>query len=393
MEEITLSIFNHSTAASAQMTTLLKQFEREEKIHVRLEVIPWSMGWQKLVEMGLYRMGADVSEIGSTWILDFVRMDVLQNYSQSEADEITGGRGYFDSTWKGGVSKERTEHSIWGIPLAGDARAIFYRRDWLEKAGVDEGFAFKGPSRFDHTLGAIQKAGCPIPLALPIGRSRNNIHSLASWIWSLGGEFLSADGNSVIFDHERALDGAKAYFDLGRYLGKAQHFTTEIEADAAFRQGRSAMTISGYWILHEEKTPEVIENLGVAPVPSVPFVGGEHLVIWKHSRHREQALRLVKFLARPESSAALYPLFGLPVAVDDWKREPFTQPHYLAFQNALQNGRSFPSGPLWGLVEKRLYDALPEIWTEVLAHPERTDSIVENVLGTLAKRLQMTIKG
>jgi multiple sugar transport system substrate-binding protein len=392
MEEITFSIFNHSPAASAQMTTLLKQFEREEKIRVRLEVIPWSMGWQKLVEMGLYHIGADISEIGSTWIMDFVRMDVLRAYSQADANEITGGRRYFDSTWTGGVGKERTSHTIWGIPMAGDARAVFYRRDWLEKAGIDEEIAFKGPSRFDHTLAAIQRAGCSMPLSLPIGRSRNNIHSLASWIWGLGGEFLSADGTNIEFDHERALDGAKAYFSLGRFLGE-EHIVEETDSDAAFHQGRSAVTISGYWILHASKPPEVTSHLGVAPIPGVPFVGGEHLVIWKHSNRQEQALRLAKFLARPESSELLYPHFGLPVAIDGWDRAPFTEPNYQAFRDALQNGRSFPPGPLWGLVEKRLHDTLPEIWTEVLAHPERTDSIVENHLDALAKRLQMTIKG
>ena len=276
--------------------------------------------------------------------------------------------------------------------MAGDARAVFYRRDWLEKAGVNEATAFKGPSRFDHTLAAIQRAGCSSPLALPVGRSRNNIHNLASWVWGLGGEFLSADGNNIVFDRERALDGAKAYFGLGQYFGEERP-ETETDSDAAFRQGRSAITISGYWILHEDKAPEVASNLGVAPVPGIPFVGGEHLVIWKHSRRQEQALRLAKFLARPESSELLYPLFGLPVAIDGWDRAPFTEPNYQAFHNALKNGRSFPPGSLWGLVEKRLHDALPEIWTEVLAHPERTDSIVENHLGTLAKRLQMTLKG
>jgi multiple sugar transport system substrate-binding protein len=392
MDEITFSIFNHSPAASAQMTTLLKQFEREEKIRVRLEVIPWSMGWQKLVEMGLYHIGADISEIGSTWIMDFVRMDVLRAYSQAEADEITGGRQYFDSTWTGGVGKERTGHTIWGIPMAGDARAIFYRRDWLEKAGIDEETAFKGPSRFDHTLAAIQRAGCTMPLSLPVGRSRNSLHSLASWVWGMGGEFLSADGNGIEFDHERALDGAKAYFGLGRYLGK-EHMITDADSDNAFHQGRSAVTISGCWILPVNKPAEVTSHLGVAPVPGVPFVGGEHLVIWKHSHRQEQTLRLAKFLARPESSELLYPPFGLPVAADGWDRAPFTEPNYQAFHAALQNGRSFPPGPLWGLVEKRLHDTLSEIWTEVMAHPERTDAIVENHLGTLAKRLQTTIKG
>jgi len=388
MDEITLSIFNHSPAASAQMTALLKQFEREEKIRVKLEVIPWSMGWQKLVEMGLYHVGADISEIGSTWIMDFVAMNALRPFSQEEADEITSGRRYFDSSWVGGVDQART---IWGIPMAADARVVFYRKDWLQKAGIDEENAFKGPSRFDHTLAAIQKAGCPMPLALPIGASRNNIHSLASWVWGLGGEFLSADGTKIVFDRERALDGAKVYFGLGRYIG-SERLTKEIDADAAFREGRGATTISGYWILHEYRQAEVADNLGVTTVPGVPFVGGEHLAIWKHSRFQKQALILAKFLSRAQVGESLYPLFGLPVAADGWERAPFTEPEYQPFKSALQNGRSFPPGPLWGLVEKRLHDTFPEIWNEVIAHPDRTDAIVEKYLGELAKRLQATIK-
>jgi multiple sugar transport system substrate-binding protein len=372
MNEVTFSIFNHSPAASARMTELLKQFEREEKIHVRLEVIPWNTGWQRLIEMGLYRTGADISEIGSTWIMDFVRMDALRAYSKAEVDEITGGRRYFDSTWKGGLSAENKGRTIWAIPLAGDA--------------------FKGPSRFDHTLAVIQKAGYPMPLSLPTGRSRNNIHALASWVWGLGGEFLSANGTSIEFDHEHALDGFKAYFSLGRYLG-IEHIITEIDSDSAFRLGRSAVTISGYWILHEQKNTEVASNLGIAPVPGTPFVGGEHLIIWKHSRRPEQAMRLAKFLARPELSESLYPLFGLPATIGGWDSTPFNMPNYQIFRDSLQNGRCFPNSQLWGLVEKRLSEALPDIWTEILAHPERSDSIVENNLSTLAKHLQMTIRG
>jgi multiple sugar transport system substrate-binding protein len=394
MNEITFSIFQQSPAASAMMAKLLKQFESEEKIQVRLEVIPWSMGWQRLIEMGLYHIGADISEIGSTWIMDFVHMEALRPYSNAEVKAITGDQRYFDAAWKGGISEGILGPIVWAIPLSGDTRAIFYRRDWLKKAGVDENTAFKGPSRFDHTLEVILKAGCSMPLSLPTGHSRNNIHGLASWIWGLGGDFLSADGTRIEFDRQQALEGFKAYFALGRYLGTQR--TIEIaDSDAAFKEGRSAATISGPWILHEQKAEEVANKLGIAPVPGTPFVGGEHLIIWKHSHRPEEALRLASFLARPEISNSLYPLFGLPVSDIGWTNAKFSQTGYgyEVFQHAMQNGRCFPNNQLWGLVEKRLSDVLPNIWAEVLAHPERLDSIVENNLSTLAKRLQATLQG
>jgi multiple sugar transport system substrate-binding protein len=392
MNEITFSIFQHSPAASAVMAQLLKQFESEEKIRVRLDVIPWPSGWQRLMEMGLYRIGADISEIGSTWVMDFVRMNALRPYSDSEVEAITGGRRYFEASWEGGREKGIQGRSVWAIPMAGDTRAIFYRHDWLTKAGVNEETAFKGPSRFDHTLSLILKAGCSMPLSLPTGHARNNIHGLASWIWSLGGDFLSADGTRIELGNQRALEGFKAYFALGRFLG-TQSTAEATDSELAFRDGRSATTISGAWILHEQKAEEVANNLGIAPVPGTPFVGGEHIVIWKHSRHPEEALCLARFLAQPEISSKMYPLFGLPVIEAAWTNPQFQETGFEVFQNAMKTGRCFPTSPLWGLVEKRLSDALPGIWAEVLAHPDRVDPIVENNVTTLAKRLQMTLQG
>ena len=50
MEEITFSfrswsdIYNHIPA-------LLQQFEQEQEVRVRLETIPWAMGWARMVEV------------------------------------------------------------------------------------------------------------------------------------------------------------------------------------------------------------------------------------------------------------------------------------------------------------------------------------------------------
>ncbi len=388
MEDITFSIFNHGAKASSQLNILLKQFEQEEKIRVRLEMIAWSMGWQRLVETGLYHTGPDVSEIGSTWVMDFVRMNALRPFSQAEADEVTHGQTYFDASWAGGIA---SDHTIWAVPFGGDARVVFYRRDLLEAAGVEESRAFGSPTRLEKTLSLLEMTKNLTTLSIPIGRSRNNIHSLASWVWGFGGDFLSPDGNALQLDHPQTLDGFKAYFGLGRFLGK-QRVTEEYASDGAFLLGKAATTISGYWILHEPKAPDVGDNLGVAPMPGAPFVGGEHLAVWKHTRRPEAALRLIHFLNKPESRALLHPHFGLPVLPGQWERAPFNQPDYDRFLDALQHGRSFSTSPLWGLVEKRLSDVMPDIWNEVLARPEKLDSIVENQIGSLSKRLQISMK-
>jgi len=387
MEEITFSIFNHGPKASSQMTTLLKQFEQQENIRVRLEMIPWSMGWQRLVEVGLYHVGPDVSEVGSTWVMDLVRMNALRPFSKPEADEITHGKLYFEAAWSGGIGPDQT---IWAMPMGGDARVAFFRQDLLAEAGLEAEKAFANQTRLENTLAVLEKSTGLPPLALPTGRSRNNIHILASWIWGLGGDFLASDGQSIAFDSPAAMEGFKAYFSLGRFLNKQR--MEEYESDAAFLQGRIPVTISGYWILHETKAEIVAKHLGVTSMPGIPFVGGQHLVLWKHSRKAEAALRLIHFLNRDASRQALHPHFGLPTAKNEWEGAPFNQPEYTTFAQALHHGRSFSTSQLWGLVEKRLADLLSEVWAEVILHPDRVDTIVENQIGTLAKRLRQTLK-
>jgi multiple sugar transport system substrate-binding protein len=389
MEDVTLSIFNHGQPAVARMQSLLKQFEQEEKIRVRLEMIPWAMGWSRLAEMGLYHVGPDISEVGSTWVMDLVRMDALRPYSEAEVQTINGGRSYFDSCWAGGVSSG-ADRTIWSVPLGADSRAIFYRRDLLRQAGVDENSAFGDFAQFERTLARLKAAGVELPLALPTQPSRNSLHNLAAWVWGRGGNFLSADGARLEFDQPKALEGFKSFFELAPYIGK-QRFD-EYDSDGAFLTGRAAVSMSGYWMLSLPQAPSVAENLGVTSLPGVPFVGGEHLAIWKHARRPEYALKLARFLSRKASGEVLYPEFGLPVAPDGWDAPVLQHPGYAVFLNALQHGRSFSSGQLWGLVEKRLTDALADIWTEVLAHPEHADATVERHISTLAQRLRATIK-
>ncbi len=389
MEDVTLSIFNHGQSAVARMQTLLEQFEQEEKIRVRLEMISWAMGWARLAEIGLYHIGPDISEVGSTWVMDLVRMDALRPYSEAEVQAISGGRGYFEACWSGGVSRG-ADHTIWSVPLGADSRAIFYRRDLLHQAGVDESSAFRDFAHFERTLARLKSAGAELPLALPTKPSRNSLHNLAAFVWGMGGDFLNPDGTHLEFDQPKALEGFKAFFELAPYIGKERF--DEYDSDGTFQTGKAAVTMSGYWILSQRQAPSVTENLGVAALPGVPFVGGEHLAIWKHARRPEYALKLARFLSRKASGEELYPEFGLPVFPDGWDTPALQRPGYDVFLNALKHGRSFSSGPLWGLVEKRLTDALAEIWTEVLAHPERAEAAVERHISTLAQRLHATIK-
>jgi hypothetical protein len=107
---------------------------------------------------------------------------------------------------------------------------------------------------------------------------------------------------------------------------------------------------------------------------------------------REAALLLLDFLVKESAGYNLFPLFGLPAYVPSWKKVQFMEePYFTILLDALQNGRTFPVGELWGLVEKRLIDAIPIVWEKVLVSGENDiDKILAETIVPLAQRLNIS---
>ncbi len=393
MEEITFSYFDRGKDVPNHLPALVDQFHQEQGIKVRLESIPWAMGWTRMVEVALYHSGPDVSEIGSTWAGDLTRMEALRPFRQDEIEAIRGSEHFFENVWDSAGKTMADPASVYSIPWSGDVRAVFYRRDWLENARIDEAQAFKNTDQFEQTLATLRSRRLPIPLVLPTQRTNLTIHNIASWIWGAGGSFLSPNHSTITFDQPEAIKGANAYYRLGRYLGEAAYAMEDFEAYQLFYSGKVAIALGGYWILHSTAmTDEVRKNLGIQPMPGVPFIGGNHLVLWNHTRHELAALKFIQFLQSEEAGKSIYPQFGLPVRQSAWAHPPFDQEQYRALLSAIKFARGFPTGQLWGLVEKRLTDILADIWVGILKNPDQDPgAVVEPQLKGLANRLRLTL--
>jgi multiple sugar transport system substrate-binding protein len=372
------------------MQNWLQDFEKREGIRVRLEVIPWGVAWSRLLEFALYHNGPDVSEVGNTWTLDLIHMNALAPFASDEVQAITEDVNLFESSWDSCVTSEGGRQSVWAIPWTGDVRVVYYRRDLLKNAGLEESGAFSTPAAFEKTLQRLKESGVSTPLAMQTKFSRISLQNMATWIWSTGEDFISADAKKILFHQGAQLAAIKSYFQLVNYFGP-QPFLDDGEADQMFWTGEAAVVLSGHWVMGEARMSDFVRrNLGVAQLPGMSFIGGHNLVVWKHSRQRQKALRLVKFLS---SKAVEQCRFGLPMRDSGWDLPPFDTPQFGIFRDSLSAGRCFPNGRLWGLVEKRLAEFMPGLWAQVIENPAQSDEIVETQLGSLANRLDMTIGG
>lgn len=395
MEDIELSVMSHEEdPATPVLRSALQAFEAKHNIHVRITVLPLADQWSRIVQMALYKEGPDVSSVGSTWISDLVRMNAIRPFQAEEVSVLGGEESFLPASWRSAnLTASDGTQTVWGAPWFVDTRIICYRRDLLEQAQIDPATAFATCDTFETTLRCLQEAGVETPFVFPTrGESWINLHSLSSWIWGAGGNYLSPDANSILFNEPPARDGLKRFFRLGRYLSQQARFLDDTTSNFLFTHGLAAVTLGGYWIpLYVE--PDLQDVVECAPPPGIPFIGGHHLVVWNYSRKQSAAFKLVEFLAGPEVPDSLFPTYGIPARQTVLAEAPTMKTHpYNIIVPTLHKGESFPASQTWGSIEKRLVDVLPLIWKDVLAEPDPDlDAILDQHLTPLARRLSLSM--
>lgn len=398
METLEFSIFDHGAEAVEQMRSVLNRFEREQGIRIHLEVIPWQEAWTRLVQIALYGDGPAVSEIGSSWLSDMVMMNALRPFGAQEVNEFGGEASFLPASWQSVRAIQNPLNGdafCWAIPWIADTRLIYYRKDVLSQAGQPWRQAFGNHADLVNCLQALQNSGVEIPLTMPTYKSRINLHFLASWVWGGGGDFLSQDGQQVIFNSPQALDGMEKFFRLACFLPAAARRLGDTQSDLLFLQGQAALAMSGPWLFDYPETQATLqEQFAVAMPPGVPFVGGFHLVIWKHTRQEKAALKLIEYLAGPHLPEELFPAFSFPARLDVLSHSRFADhPIYGVVSMAMRAGRSFPTTWMWGMIENRLFETLHILWERFWTEPEANfHSMLEEHISRLVERINFTLQ-
>ena len=398
MPEIELSLMAHGPDTASDLRPFLAQFEDEHHVQVKTHALPWETGWTELVKFALYGHGPDVSEVGSTWVGNLAATNALRPYSVREMAAVGGRYAFLHPSWQSGFLTG--EPQMWAIPWLANVRFVYYRRDWLQQAGIDPRTAFQSPQQFEATLQQLQAAGIARPWVIPTRDTVNTLHTAALWVWGAGGNFTDLEGKRTSFNEPPARAGLRAYFELARYLALAARNLNTDQADELFLQGQAAITISDPGLLHAlqhgQATPETSANTCTALPPGVPFVGGSNLVVWRHTRQEKIAADLVRFLTSLTVQIGFSPqVRGLPVRLEALERPPFsTDPLYTPIVDGLKTGRSYKVDRLWGLVEDKLVAELNQIWQEIFTQPNlNLDAALDEHLGPLSERLDATLAG
>lgn len=394
--ELTISIMNMGRG-DEKLRAALAAFEEQHDVRVNLVFLEWTEGWPELSRYVAAEKGPDISEIGSTWLPSLVSMNALVPFSLPELSALGGEEIFFPRAWQGVVWKDRA----YAMPWFCDARLLFYRQDLLQKANISPERAFSSPDSFYETLETLHKAGIPNLWAIPTWRHANNVHLISSWIWGYGGDFMSADGKKLVLDQPAALHGITRYFETTRFMsGERVAGTTDPDLVERFIQGQTAILPSGPWVVTgdiQRATSEVRQGWNLTSLPGGSFVGGSHLVVWRYSRKRDLAIKLLSYLASEKAQADLYAERHMLPANQKALQAQKDLEHIDEIVNVLKTGRTFPNLSVWSRIEERLVAELNGIWADVLAMPaedisyEAVREIVDVRITSAVRRLNLAI--
>ncbi len=388
MTILKFSVAEHFADAETFFNDIAKTCDNNT-IQTSTQAVPWQIMWSYLQRAQISADPFDVSEVGSTWVGSFSDIDALCEFDDVDIAEIGGPERFVPAAWQS--TSVLNDARVLAIPWMVDTRVVFYWKDILNDAKVDETRAFATPDDFRDTLAKLSAASKPT-LAVPTFAVTNTVHQIASWLWSTGYDFLSDDAIATAFCNERAIEGIISYFELSRFLTR-KYDSLDLVLEA-FETKKAAVMISGPWFLRYLKlrgaTEKYLSNLGVALPPGPPFVGGSNLVIWKRDGkdRSEDASDWVRHLTSENTQIQVCSATGLLPSVTGILPPTLSDKFRPVFAEALAKGRPLPQAGFWGTIEAELVRCFGNIWSDLKEDPRFTArSAVLSHLEPLAKIL------
>ena len=366
--ELTLWVMPVTTNAQHDVAALIAPWLAQHPgVTVRVTVLDWESGWNKITAAAASRRGPDLLELGTTWMPAIAAMGGLEPLSPAQLAEVDNGAPYYPELWK--TTQVFGRQGVYGLPWYADVRAAFYRTDVFRQAGVDPALAFATWDSFHAALKKINGttvAGRRVAALAYAGKNDwNVVHNLAPWIWNAGGDVLTPDAKHSALSSPQALRAIDFYSSLaveGLVPSNALEKDSDI-LEGAWVGGDYGVIFSGPWLMRrifEAPAGSVVRtNFDVAPYPAGPhghatFFGGSNLAIFKGSHHKAEAWGLVKYLGgkAPQVQLALVSSM-MPARIDAANDPAWTQRHpvYAKLTAIAADGRAYPPIPAWGPLE------------------------------------------
>ncbi|HYS53149.1 MAG TPA: sugar ABC transporter substrate-binding protein [Thermoanaerobaculia bacterium] len=332
---------------------MLPEFTRRTGIRVDVQQIPWSAAHEKLLTAFVGEATPDVAQLGNTWIPEFDTVGALEDLTPWLAHSTIQQQNYFPGIW----ATNQVEGVVYGVPWYVDTRVIFYRTDLVPTI----------PRTWEAWMAAMQQAKQRRPNNFAILLPTNQFDEVTIMALSNHATLLNASGTEGAFRDPKFAEAFTFFINIFRKGLAAPLANTQIaNVYQAFGQGDFAMYITGPWNVGEfrKRVPPGIP-WATAPMPAptasdwpgMSMAGGSSLIMFRPSKKKEAAWKLIEFLSEPRQQIRFYQLTqDLPAHRGAWKAPAVANdPPLAAFREQLEHVAPLPRVPEWEQIATEIY--------------------------------------
>jgi multiple sugar transport system substrate-binding protein len=327
---------------------LAEQYTKQTGVKVDLQVIDWNTIDQQVSTMIQNNQPPDVLNLNS--FSSYAKDGLL--YSGDEALSPRTREDFLEAFARGGTYRDK----LYGFPILASARAFFYNRDLLAKAGVAA-----PPRTWDELVQAakrVQALGSgTIGYALPLGPEEAQAE-WSIWMWNNGGDWKA--GEAWAINSEKNLQALQFLAALAN-----THKVTQINpgktnrTDGAFqlfKDGKVGMVI-GFSPLAAQLDAEKKVSYGVTQMPTnvgtaVTLGVEDYLIAFKKKGNQEAVRQFLDLYYQPDQITKWITAEGFLPVTKSGRERMSSNEKLKPYLDALPSARLAPTtDPTWDKVK------------------------------------------
>lgn len=282
---------------------------------------------------------------------------------------------------------------LYALGVMESSVGLYYNKDILNQAGIEVPTA-DNPWTWSEFIDILEKltpmmeelGGYPLDMTFPVGES--SIYYYAPFVWSNGGDMVSADGMTVdgVFNSPENVETMELFQSIVQ-----NGYMSQAPIDKLFESERAAFKFDGAWEVNTVYTSYPNLNLGVAPyIVSDDWDGGRYAPTgsWAFAASTgaediQAATELVKYMSGVESGIQMWEQTkSFPSTYQAFEQiDVFqTDENYRALYEQLsQYGHPRPKTPVYPQVSTSFQQALESIALSGKDAQTELDKAVERI--------------
>jgi multiple sugar transport system substrate-binding protein len=372
--ELTLSTWGNDQHIAMYEELLEDFYAKYPHIKVNIESTPHADYQQKMSVLAAGRELPDVGWVAERMVPQFVENGILRDVTGITEKPDFHFADFYPST----LELWQHDGKLLGFPFSTPPMIMYYNKTIFEQAGVKtpNEHAAEGTwtwEQFEQTARELSSgSGANRIYGANLWIDWTNFATVLSHTWSAGGEIFNEDMTAFQWNSP---EGVETFRMLERMMFEDRSHIPPGE-NIPFETGRVGMFTFMYSYIANVRGIEDFE-WDIAPLPAgshgtVPLLGQAGLVAFEGSRHPDEAMLLLEFLASQRGIQAQSAFFVPPrqsvLESDEFVNVPNNPPRESierALLDEMDNGRIYPLHKDWTQIESVIIRGFDELFAQI----------------------------